>query len=88
MEAWRRDMRARIDLVRASVRDNVDREGFLEPLKEETRAFYRAQYGVTIAGSALSVGHRPSTLAAELFGVFAVTLLFLVVGLRGGGGTA
>jgi hypothetical protein len=81
---WRREMRTRVELIRSAVRIDVEREGILEPLPERRRDSYKDTYGVGVAAAALGVGHRPSTIAAALFAAFAITLIFLIVGLRPG----
>lgn len=84
LERWRRTTLERVDLVRSAVRIDVEREGLLEPLPESRRAHYRNAYGVEVARAALGVGHRPSQVLAGAFAAFAVTLTFLVLGLRAG----
>lgn len=79
--SWRRKTSEKIELIRRSVRIDVEREGMLEPYAPLERK-YKDRYGLTVARSALVIGHRPSPVAAMLFAGFGSVLLFLIVGLR------
>lgn len=86
VERWRRETRARVELMRAAVRAESEREGLLEPLPESARRDYERRYGAGVAEAALGVGLRPSTVAAGVFAACIATLFFLAIGLRAGGG--
>ncbi|MFC1706140.1 hypothetical protein ACFL59_04855 [Planctomycetota bacterium] len=78
---WREAVEERLSGLTQAVRLDVVRTGLMTPLPGTTQELYELRYGVQIGRMALVVGHKPSDVAAWLFGGFSSVLCFLIAGL-------